>query len=87
MSAHTADTVSVLPLSARIAESGSIAHLPETVRLAGAERSWEQVADARVNQEVAPLLAKIATAEPRPMRGLISSGGPVLTALARESRP
>jgi hypothetical protein len=75
MSAHTADTVSqsvsVLTLSARIAESGSVTHLPETVRpvgwaahYAGAEQPWERVAEARVNQEVAPLLAEIATAEP-----------------------
>ncbi|MER7112310.1 hypothetical protein [Streptomyces sp. NPDC000229] len=75
MSARTAETVSqlvsVLTLSARIAESGSITHLPETVRpvgwtahSAGAEQSWERVAEARENQEVAPLLAEIARAEP-----------------------
>ncbi|GGW69861.1 hypothetical protein [Streptomyces xantholiticus] len=74
MSAHTFDIVSqlvsVLTLSARIAESGSITHLPETVRpvgwaahYAGAELSWERVAEARVSQEVAPLLAEIASAE------------------------
>ncbi|MDQ0938937.1 hypothetical protein [Streptomyces sp. V1I1] len=75
MSAHTAETVSqsvsVLTLSVRIAESGSITHLPETVRplgwaaqYAGAEQPWERVAEARVNQEAAPLLAEIARAEP-----------------------
>ncbi|MDQ1013202.1 hypothetical protein QFZ82_007687 [Streptomyces sp. V4I23] len=75
MSARTAETVSqlvsVLTLSARIAESGSITHLPETVRpvgwaahYAGAEQPWERVAEARVNQEVVPLLAEIARAEP-----------------------
>lgn len=75
MSAHTAETVSqsvsILTLSARIAESGSITHLPETIRpvswavhYAGAEQPWERAAEARVNQEVAPLLAEIATAEP-----------------------
>ncbi|MFE6157053.1 hypothetical protein [Streptomyces sp. NPDC057889] len=47
--------VSVLTLSARIAESGGITHLPESVRpegwaahYAGAEQSWERVAEARV---------------------------------------
>ncbi|WP_329583790.1 hypothetical protein [Streptomyces sp. NBC_01361] len=75
MSAPTANTVSqsvsVLTLSARIAESGSITHLPENVRPVGwaahyarAEQSWERVAEARVNQEVATLLAEIATAAP-----------------------
>jgi hypothetical protein len=63
--------VSVLTLSARIAESGGITHLPQTVwavgwaaHSAGAEQPWERVAEARVSQEVAPVLAEIATAEP-----------------------
>ncbi|MDQ0847786.1 hypothetical protein [Streptomyces sp. V1I6] len=76
MSARTAETVSqlvsVLTVSARIAESGSVTYLPETVRpvgwaahYVGAGQSWERVAEARVDQEVAPLLAGIARAEPR----------------------
>ncbi|MEJ8639959.1 hypothetical protein [Streptomyces sp. MS2.AVA.5] len=71
MSTHTvSESVSVLTLSARIAESGSITYLPDTVRAvdwaahyAGADQPWERVAEARVNQEVAPLLAEIAMAE------------------------
>lgn len=87
MSVHTADadvtvsqSVSVLTLSARIGESGSITHLPETVRpvdwtahYAGAEQPWQRVADARTNQEVAPLLAELATAKPPADLGWYSS--------------
>lgn len=47
-------TVSILTLSTRIAESGSITHLPENVRpvgwtalYAGADESWERVAEER----------------------------------------
>ncbi|MEU9065198.1 hypothetical protein AB0D13_41885 [Streptomyces sp. NPDC048430] len=73
MSAHSEDTVSqsvsVLTLSARITESGSVTPLPETVRpvswaahYAATQQSWERVAEARVNDEVAPIL--IETAKP-----------------------
>lgn len=64
-------SVSVLTLSARIAESGCITDQRETVRPVGwsavyaaADRSWERVAEARVNREVGPLLTAIAMGEP-----------------------
>lgn len=96
MSAHTADTVSqsvsVLTLSARIGESGSITHLPEIVRpvgwaayYAGAEQLWEGVSEARV----APLLTEIATAEP-PADGAQRSrrrAGPLASPRGRPSPP
>jgi hypothetical protein len=64
-------TVSILTLSARIAESGSITHLPENVRpvgwaavYVGADESWERVAERRTNEEIEPLLKAIETAQP-----------------------
>ncbi|MFE5108269.1 hypothetical protein [Streptomyces sp. NPDC056663] len=75
MSVRSAETVSqsvsVLTLSARIAESGGITNRPDTVRPVGwsavyaaADRSWERVAEARVNRVVGPLLTAIASAVP-----------------------
>ncbi|MEU4499216.1 hypothetical protein AB0F96_38660 [Streptomyces sp. NPDC023998] len=64
-------TVSILTLSARIAESGSITHLPENVRpvswaalYAGADETWERVAERRTNEAIDPLLKAIETAQP-----------------------
>lgn len=64
-------TVSILTLSARIAESGSITHLPENVRpvgwaalYAGAGETWERVAERRTNEAIEPLLKAIETAQP-----------------------
>ncbi|MET7717729.1 hypothetical protein [Streptomyces sp. NPDC005407] len=64
-------TVSILTLSARIAESGSITHLPENVRPVswtalnvGAAETWERVAERRTNEAIEPLLKAIETAQP-----------------------
>ncbi|MEU5109619.1 hypothetical protein AB0H07_46550, partial [Streptomyces sp. NPDC021354] len=64
-------SVSVLTLSVRIAESGSVTHLPECVCpvswaafYTASGQDWQRVAEKRVNEEVQPLLDEIATAEP-----------------------
>ncbi|MEV5203243.1 hypothetical protein [Streptomyces sp. NPDC053720] len=75
MSAYTTEvrsrSVSILTLSARIAESGDVTPLPETTRPVGwaehyvrAGQNWQRMAEARVNEELAPLLAEIKTAKP-----------------------